>query len=158
FGPKSAFLLNHPDLIRRIFVDTPDAWDKRTANNKVFRLVFGNSLVTSDGEYWKRQRRIAAPAFHHQRIRGFARTMCASVDRTIERWALLSEGAVVDFDAEMIGLTLDVVSRCLIGQRSTVELAEVLRRELLPMLEYGAYKIPRPWYPGLWAPTPKNRR
>src|SRR5690349_14187400 len=58
FGPKAAFLLNHPDLIRKVFVDRPDDWDKRTANNKVFRLVFGNSLVTSDGDYWKRQRRI----------------------------------------------------------------------------------------------------
>jgi cytochrome P450 len=158
FGPKAAFLLNHPDLVRRVFVETPDRWDKRTANNKVFRLVFGNSLVTSDGDYWKRQRRIAAPAFHHQRIRSFVETMRDSVDRTMAAWSEQADGATIDFDKTMITLTLDVVSRCLIGAKSTTELTDVLTRELLPMLEYGSFKMPRPWYPGLWAPTPMNRR
>lgn len=77
FGPKAASLLDHPELLREVLVDDPDAYDKRTANNRVSRLVFGNSLVTSDGDYWKRQRRIAAPAFPNQRIRDFARTMRA---------------------------------------------------------------------------------
>lgn len=157
FGPKSAFLLNHPELLRRVLVDRVEAYDKRTANNKVFRLVFGNSLVTSDGDYWKRQRRIAAPAFHHQRIRVFARTMAESVVRALDRWSSLPDGAELDFDGEMVGLTLDVVCRCLIGHETKGELAEVLRRELPPMFAYGAYKMPRPWYPNLWVPTPKNR-
>lgn len=157
-GKQTAFLLNHPDLVRRVLVDRVDAHDKRTANNKVFRLVFGESLVTTDGDHWKRQRRIAAPAFHHQRIQSFAETMRDSVAGTLERWGRLPEGTIVDFDAAMFALTLDVVCRCLIGHESTDELASVLSRELPQVFDYGAFKMPRPWYPGVWAPTQRNRR
>ena len=66
--------------------------------------------MTSNGDFWKRQRRLVAPAFHAVRVHAYADTM---VDYTLKRLEGWSDGAVLDVDEEMMQLTLTIVARTL---------------------------------------------
>src|SRR5206468_2641396 len=72
----------------------------------------GEGLLTSEGEFHTRQRRLAQPAFHRQRIGAYADDMVRRTLRTREGW---SAGQVLDVDGEMMRLTLAVVSSSLFG-------------------------------------------
>src|SRR5688500_16308678 len=64
-------LLNHPDHYRHVLLDAPKNYRKQTRGYQHLRTVVGNGLLTSEGEFWLRQRRIASPAFHRNRIATF---------------------------------------------------------------------------------------
>ena len=64
--------------------------------------------MTSEGEFWRRQRRLAQPAFHRQRVNAYAAAMVAHAEKSAARWR---DGQSVDVSAEMMRLTLAVVGR-----------------------------------------------
>ena len=68
FGPATAYLLRGSDAFKQVFVDDHRNFSKDTNAYRNLRLVFGNGLVTSEGDFWLRQRRIAQPAFTRQKI------------------------------------------------------------------------------------------
>lgn len=74
------------------------------------RRVMGQGLVTSDGEFWRRQRRLAQPAFHRERIAGYAEVAATETAAAIDRWI---PGRVIDLHKEMMALTLRIVARTL---------------------------------------------
>src|SRR5690606_11428747 len=76
------------------------------------RPVIGDGLLLSEGDFWLRQRRLAQPAFHRNRIALYAKTMTDLTVQSLERW---QDGATIDVHAEMMQLTRSIVSRCLFG-------------------------------------------
>ncbi len=111
FGPQKAFLVSHPDLIDEILVQNYRNFTKGPAlrNN---RLVFGNGLLTSEGDFWRQQRRLAQPAFHRERINAYAEVM---VDCTQRRIALWKDGETRDIHDEMMRITMEIAARTLFG-------------------------------------------
>jgi cytochrome P450 len=80
------------------------------------RQSLGDGLLTSEGAFWLRQRRIAQPAFHRQRIAALAATMAGAVQETATEWdAVAAAGQPVDIGDEMMRLTRTVVLRTLLG-------------------------------------------
>ena len=75
FGPLVAHLVSSPSGVNHVLAENNKNYGKQTRGYAALRYVLGNGLLTSEGEFWKRQRRIAQPAFHRQRIGGFARAM-----------------------------------------------------------------------------------
>src|SRR5205823_7029939 len=75
-----------------------------------FQRLVGNGLLTSQGEEWKRQRRLSQPAFHRDRIATYASTMVEYTQRLISSW---QEGETRDIHRDMMRLTLEIVVRCL---------------------------------------------
>ena len=75
FPGRRGFLVVHPDQVKQVLVDEHAKFGKNTAGYKALQVALGQGLVTSQGDFWRRQRRIAQPAFHHQRIVGFAGIM-----------------------------------------------------------------------------------
>ena len=75
FGPVRYVVVNHPDGVRRILVENAANYAK-SESYKGLKLVLGEGLVTSEGELWKRQRKLAQPAFHRERLMAFASQMC----------------------------------------------------------------------------------
>jgi cytochrome P450 len=101
--------LNEPDFIREILVNQPQNFIKERTQRRM-KILLGEGLITSDGEIHKRQRRIAAPAFHRQRIQAYGAMM---VDRAATMRSTWRDGQRIDIAAEMMQLTLQVVARTL---------------------------------------------
>jgi cytochrome P450 len=105
----SAVLLRHPDLIEEVLVTKNRSFIKDRLTRGLADVV-GNGLLVSEGEFWRRQRRMAQPAFHRERIAHYAEGMVAAATRTISTWR---EGQVIDLHAAMMDLAREVVATTL---------------------------------------------
>jgi cytochrome P450 len=110
-GPQRLVLLNHPDYVEDVLVTRARLFKKGRALERAKRLL-GEGLLTSEGDHHRRQRRLALPAFHKQRIAAYADTMVAHAVRTAARWR---DGDTLDISAEMNRLTLTIVGETLLG-------------------------------------------
>jgi cytochrome P450 len=114
-GPRRGYLISNPDDVRHVLQDNARNYHKSPLYEKL-RLFLGNGLLTSEGDFWLRQRRIAQPAFHRQRMAALAGVMAESARDAAARWqGLASAGTPVDVDEEMMRLTRTVVVRALLG-------------------------------------------
>lgn len=102
------------EAVRHVLQANAKNYSKRTRATAKMSLFLGKGLVTSDGELWRRQRRIAAPAFHKQRIEGFAGTMVRATSEMLDRWT--GARGVVDVDRAMMALTMRIASETLLGR------------------------------------------
>ncbi|MDQ3811021.1 MAG: cytochrome P450 [Chloroflexota bacterium] len=149
-GPERVVLLNHPDHIKAVLVT--DAWNflKGRGLERAKRLL-GEGLLTSEGEFHRRQRRLAQPAFHRQRVATYGTVMTRFGERARERWR---DGDTLDVHAEMMALTLEIVGRTLfdadvgpeaaeIGQALTATM-ELFDTAMLPFAEL-LDRLPLPW-------------
>jgi cytochrome P450 len=106
-------LVRHPDHIHQMLVAQADVWVKDgtyTNPKRGLRKFLGNGLLNSDGAFWKRQRKLTAPALHHKRIIGYFDMMVHSTRTLVESWRGLT---TVDVDEAMMHTTLDIVTRSL---------------------------------------------
>lgn len=80
-GPFPAIMLNHPSLIEEVLVTQQQNFVKSSVYRRGLR-VLGNGLLTSEGDFWQRQRRLVQPAFHQERIAAYAQVngyLCQSI-------------------------------------------------------------------------------
>ena len=115
------YAISHPDLIEEVLV-TKNAHFRKTAGLRSLTQIFGNGLLTSDGDFWLRQRRLASPAFHRQRIAAYADQMVQATVTLLDSW---QPGQVRDLHQEMMHLTLDIVARCLFGADTSAEAGRI---------------------------------
>ena len=120
-GPQEAFFINHPDLIKDVLVTNNQNFMKGLVLQRAKRLL-GEGLLTSEGEFHRRQRRLAQPAFHRQRIASYADVMVDYALRTSDRW---HDGAKLDISVEMMRLTLGIVGKTLFDADVEKESGEV---------------------------------
>jgi cytochrome P450 len=105
------YFFNRPDLIECVLVrNHSNLLKDRVVQNS--RWFFGNGLLTSEGEEWKRQRRLTQPAFYRGRIASYATLMTAYTEQMLSCW---QDGATVDVHQQMMNLTLRIVVRTLFG-------------------------------------------
>src|SRR6266403_1699963 len=148
---KTIFI-NHPDLIEEVLVTNARKYSKGRVL-RANRHVFGEGLLTSEGDFWLRQRRLAQPAFHRARIASYAATMVEFTQRLLERW---SSGEERDAHQEMMRLTLQIVSKTLFDADVERDAQEV-GKSLELLLEIGA-NFRRTIFVPHWLPTPTNLR
>ncbi len=103
------YFLNHPDLIEAVLVRNYQNFLKDHVVRKS-RWFFGDGLLTNEGESWLRQRRLAQPAFHRERIATYAKIMTDYADQMLASWR---NGETRDVHQEMMQLTLRIVVRAL---------------------------------------------
>lgn len=143
-------LLNHPDDIRRMLVTEQRKFVKGEGLDRVKPLL-GEGLLTSNGEFHLRQRRLVQPALHRERLAGYGKVMLDYAERRQADW---EDGQTLDIHDEMMHLTLAIAGRTLFDvdvERDAHEVAEALELQLkmfsyavLPLgqlLEYA----PVPW-------------
>ncbi len=153
-GPRRIFLFSHPDAIEYILTAGARHFAKRTYVLNLLVPVLGNGLLTSDGDFWLRQRRLMQPAFGRQRIAAYGPAMVELTLRLLDRWR---DGETRDLHAEMMRLTLEIVGRTLFGADvggDAEEVGEVLEVVMHNFLARWERAIPVP----LWLPTPGNVR
>ncbi|MBI1800868.1 MAG: cytochrome P450 [Chloroflexi bacterium] len=108
-GPARLYLVSDPELIKDVLVTNSKQFMKGQGLQRAKR-VLGEGLLTSEGEFHLRQRRLAQPAFHRQRIGSYAAVMADCGARERARW---QDGAEVDIAREMMRVTLAIVGKTL---------------------------------------------
>lgn len=125
-GPLQSYLVTHPDGVKRVLQDHVANYTKDHVSYSMVRWIAGNGLVTSQGDFWLRQRRLAQPAFHRQRIGAMAGLMTQATNELLERWTNVSaQGKPLHVGPEMMGLTLRIVGDALFGANMTQTTAVV---------------------------------
>jgi cytochrome P450 len=119
------FLLNKPEYIEHVLLTNQENYSKSHILRRLLGPVLGDGLLISEGEFWRRQRRIAAPAFHNKRIAAFVDTFGSCTQGMLARWRTIT--GPFDVAAEMMGLTLDIVARTMFSTDVSGEV-DVVRR------------------------------
>lgn len=156
-GPLSYYGLVHPDHLQHVLQENHRNYVKGPIIGRT-KILIGEGLFTSEGALWLRQRRLAQPAFHRQRIGGFATTMTDTVTEMLDEWSgAAATGAAFDLAAEMNRLTLRIVGRALFsldlqGDAAKVGVALVDALDVVAQRAFTLFPLP------LWVPTTANRR
>jgi cytochrome P450 len=153
FAHARYFLVNDVETVHHVLVDNNRNYTK-SPNYKGLKLVLGEGLVTSEGEFWRRQRKLSQPAFHRDRVASFVSAMVDETDAMLRAWDE-RVGDVIDVHAEMMKLTLRIVARTLFSTTVGAEAAEIgeaLGVAIRHANDYAEAVIKPPQ----WIPSPKN--
>ena len=152
-GPYRAYVFNHPDLVQDFFGQLQN-FQKEPAL-QITKTVLGEGLLTSEGDYHKKQRQLIQPAFHRQRIASYASIMVEKALAMSQSW---KEGRTLDLNEEMMRLALSIVGKSLFGVSLEEEAKEIDRALGTAMAVFKEWMY-RP-FPTFWAkfPFPKTLR
>jgi cytochrome P450 len=145
-----------PEIAYEMLVKQADRFVKPELGKKMMASSFGNGIFFSDGDFWRRQRKLAQPAFYHTRLTNYADAMVKSTDALLTRWRSLSE---VEINKEMHALTLVIVTHALFK----TDVSGLTDRVGDAMNDLGravgdqSRSILAAMLPN-WVPTPLNRR
>jgi cytochrome P450 len=154
FGMSSTYLIHDPVLIEQVLMgeQRDSVKDRET---RQLRLLLGSGLFTSEGHYWRRQRKLAAPPLQAKRIAAYAGTMVECAARAFDEYR---DGEVRELHADAMRLTLEIVARSLLGTDTRADSALVARvlDEATTYLGLRLRSTERllPY----WVRTPANRR
>jgi cytochrome P450 len=153
FGPFRGYFVNHPDHIRKILSSQAKYFQKPSIIRRALANITDKNIFTSNGEFWKQQRKLMQPAFHAKHIGSYADTMVEYTLRELENW---KDGDEIDLDEAMTRLTMNIIIRTMfsseVGEK-TRNLGQIFTR--LFQLVYRRMErfaaIPS------WLPTKDNR-
>lgn len=111
---NEVLVLSHPDAVQRILRDNIENYPKGNVYDGA-RLLLGNGLVTSEGETWKKNRKLCQPSFNNEHIERYLVAMSGCTDKLIEKWQQ-NIGQTIDLQQAMNDLTLEIVGATLFGQ------------------------------------------
>jgi cytochrome P450 len=157
FGPVVAHMVLHPDDVKHVLQENHANYVKGRGTRRM-RLFLGQGLLTSEGELWRRQRRLAQPAFHPKRVAALVDSMVDATNVMLAAWTeRASRDAPIDVAAEMMRLTLDVVGRTLFGADLAAD-ADAVYDALTEALSFTVKRLMVPFAIPLSVPIPSNRR
>jgi len=134
-GTRLHVLINHPELISRVLLHR--SCTRSDESRKAMGSFLGDGLLTSEGPLHLRRRRMMAPAFHRQRIRGYTELMCAEANADIASWR---PGERRDLYKDMMRLTFTIVTRALFSADRRDDAQEVRKalEVIMPWAIFGA--------------------
>jgi len=153
-GPEDLYQINHPDDIEQVLVRDFKKY-RKDRMTRTLRELLGDGLVTSEGDFWKRQRRLVNPGFHRNRIKAYAEVMVDETRDRIDGWGDRTE---FDFHDEMMRVTLHIVAATLFGADVSKADADTIGSSIGFFMEYHlgiantGIRLPE------WIPTRANRR
>ncbi len=118
------YVIHHPDDVKRVLLSNHRNYTKGLGMDRV-KILLGNGIMTSEGDFWRRQRRMMQPAFHRRIIDQFTALISEVNGKTMERWAAkAAAGEPVNVTDDTSELTLEIVLRSIFG----TDLARLERR------------------------------
>ncbi len=151
----TAYFISHPrDIERVLTTDNKNFIKARSLRTPFFRRIVGHGLLTSEGDFWRRQRRLAQPAFHRERTNRYGEIMVDYTERLIDGWR---DGETRDVHQDMMHLTMEIVARTLFSADVTGD-AEDVGRALTEIAKPFASQATLKWILDNRLPTPAHRR
>ena len=121
-GSWPMLLLSNPDHIEQVLVRERESFRKHRVFWRQVTAIFGQGLLTSEGENWLRQRRLMASAFTGQRLAAYGETMVRHTERMLDGWRV---GETRDLHPEMMALTLGIAAKALFSAEVEQEVAAI---------------------------------
>src|SRR5215831_5159506 len=146
------FLLQNPRDIETVLLTQRSNFVKHSFFWRHVTGIFGNGLLTSEGDFWLRQRRLAQPAFHRERVASYGAAMLAETEEMLASWGV---DEVRDVHDEMMGLTMRIVTRTLFGTDVDAQVEEVGAAFDVAIRQI-AIRFRRPFFVPDWVPIPSN--
>ena len=103
-------VVSDPVGVKRVMVDNVANYPKSELEQRFFRALFGEGLLGTDGELWRRHRRIMAPAFDPRSVTGYGPAITRACDGFYPKWDAVPDGGVVDIGEGMSDLALRIIS------------------------------------------------
>ncbi|MCS6909070.1 MAG: cytochrome P450 [Anaerolineales bacterium] len=153
-GPSRFYLIHHPDDVKYVLQDNQKNFVK--AYDPI-KPLFGDGLLTSNGEKWLRHRRLMQPAFHRTQIAQMAGVMTAATETMLARWAAQPTGKPLEISSEMMLLTQTIIVRTMFSTDVSAN-AERIGAAFDYLLAYFNRFLFSPIHIPLDWPTPANRR
>ena len=151
-----AYFVSRPDLIERVLVAENRNFIKpRSFRTPFFSRIVGQGLLTSEGDFWRRQRRLAQPAFHRDRISAYADEMTDSAERLIAGWR---DAETRDLHEDMQRLTMEIVTRTLFSAQLDDADAKVIWEALAEIARPFSRQATLKWIADNRLPTRAHRR
>lgn len=147
-GPsRSSFLFSRPEHAEHVFAVNQDNYVK-AASYRPLRALIGNGLLTSEGEDWRRHRRLIQPVFSRRDVIRFGPAMCDATQRMLKGWDEMPCGAVLNVRRQTSALTLDIVGGALFGADLTGDAEEMAKAmDAGQRIAVLAAFLPLPWGP-----------
>ena len=157
-GPHVIHLVNHPAHIEHVLVHNQTNYSRATRSAAQIALVCGQSLLTTSGAVWLRERRLAQPAFQQRRVNAFVPVMTSATGAMLDQWLNhVRDGRPLDIASELSRLTYTIVGKALFGADVSRD-ADVVERALGTLLDLTYARLEQPVNLPLWVPSPRNRR
>lgn len=153
-GPIDSYTVTTPELVHEILVKKARSFYKWDRQKQIFGKFDGDGLVNSDGDFWRRQRKLMQPAFHHKRLQHYADVMAKHTLAHLERW---QSGEVLEMGSMMSLITRDIVAETLFGADVSAYAEQI--GEAMDTIQHMAFRemgelvsLPD------WTPLPHKRR
>jgi cytochrome P450 len=128
-GAEQAYLVSDPELIKHVLADNAANYTKDTAVNRVFKNAVADGLLTSEGTFWRHQRKLMQPAFRRERLAVLGGLVTETTGAMLMRWkAVADSDSVVEVSEEMSALTMQTTAKALFGADISGEVEEVGRK------------------------------
>jgi cytochrome P450 len=162
FGPRTAFVVNHPDLIEEVLAIKHRVFEKSCGRpfSRLSRWLAGGEQIDrvthfpADNNFWMRQRPLIQPAFFHPRMTAYGETMNAVIADVLSRW---KTGEVRDVYRDMVELAFRVVATTMFGEEDESEQRVLMDAFEIVMFEI-AQRLANPLQVPPVIPTARNRR
>jgi len=144
-----------PDYAKHILVDNNKNYHKSLAYD-MLRLLLGNGLLTSEGEFWKKQRRLIQPAFHKQKLADLISMMVRKAQQEVDSLKVKAEtGEYFDVAPQMTNLTLKIISEAIFSN-GVDDKADLISRQITLLNQYATERLNSPIRLPALFPTPNN--
>ncbi|MEB3215909.1 MAG: cytochrome P450 [Nostocales cyanobacterium 94392] len=153
----SFYLLAHPKYAEQVLFTQQERYIKPDIVNKPFNFMMGESILTSEGDFWLKHRRLMQPAFHMKQLANLAEVIVSCTESFLQEWENKPEGEVIDIAEETLRLTLKIAGQTLFSKDISDE-DSVLGQAFRTGYEFINYKMNNLWTEPLWIPTPRNQR
>jgi cytochrome P450 len=150
------YLLADPAAIEHVLVKNHKNYRKPKFLTGPVRLLLGNGLFTSEGNFWLRQRRLSQPAFLRGAVVRLAAPMTTGVDHLIRTWEAAPDERTVDIVSEMMRLVLHIAGVTLFGADLGGD-ADALGAAQRTIFAFVRHKMNNPLSAPLWVPARRNR-
>lgn len=156
-GLRTMTLVARPDDVKHVLDDRQENYPRSKVVRDYLRPIMGNGIFVSDGELWRRQRRLLEPLFDARRMAEYGPVITQQTEKMLDRWEPYAGGnATLDVQEQMRDLTLDIVEHVLFGHDGTGDSA--FKENAVTAIEYAIPRVMAPVNPPAFLPAGRRCR